>query len=172
MILYRIFPSVHVTLRGGFWQFRGIMAAHTETGVQKLLLTAYHGYMKKNGFYIGDAATFGSIPLFPHGLHGIYISNGACIGKDCVIFPQTVIGSNTLTDSKGKGAPCIGDSCYIGAGATIIGNVKIGNNCRIEAYTTVSRDIPDNCVVISQKPRILQRSAPENTWTPFAGRKD
>ena len=163
----QFFPLLYVRMSGGFWQLRENMTTLPEKHLRKILHTAYHGYMKKNGFYIGETATFRSIPLFPHGLHGIYISGGASIGEHCVIFPQVIIGSNTLMNSKGKGAPCIGDRCYIGAGAMIIGNVKIGNNCRIGANTTVSRDIPNNCVVINQEPRILQKSDLDNTWTPF-----
>ena len=43
----------------------------------------------------------------PHGLSGIYISKGAKIGNNCVIFHQVTIGSNTLEDSKNAGAPVI-----------------------------------------------------------------
>lgn len=45
--------------------------------------------------------------IAPHGLSGIYISKGAKIGENCVIFHQVTIGSNTLKDSKGVGAPII-----------------------------------------------------------------
>lgn len=37
----------------------------------------------------------------------------------------------------------------IGAGAKIIGKVKVGNNVRIGANAVVVRDVPDNCVVVS-----------------------
>ena len=44
----------------------------------------------------------------PHGLAGIFISYGASIGEGCTIFHQVTIGSNTLPDSRGQGAPTIG----------------------------------------------------------------
>lgn len=53
------------------------------------------------------------------------------------------------------GAPNIGDDCYIGAGAKIIGNINIGNNVRIGANCVVVEDIPDNCTVVMDKPRII-----------------
>ena len=81
----------------------------------------------KYNCYIPLKAEIGENIIFPHGLNGIFISNGAIIGKNCVIFHQVTIGSNTLEDSKNFGAPVIGDNCYIGCGAKIIGKVKIGN---------------------------------------------
>jgi serine O-acetyltransferase len=46
---------------------------------------------------------------------------------------------------------------FIGAGAKIIGNIKIGNNVRIGASCVVVEDIPDNCTVVMHKPRIIQK---------------
>lgn len=98
----------------------------------------------------------------PHGLFGIYISFGAKIGKNCVIFNNVTIGSNTLEDSKGYGAPTIGNNVYIGAGAKIIGNVKIGNNVRIGANCVVALDIEDNTTVVMQQPRIIKKKKNRN----------
>lgn len=87
---------------------------------------------------------------------------GGTIGKDCVIFQQVTIGSNTLADSKNQGAPTIGDNVYIGAGAKIIGNVHIGNNVRIGANTTVTKDIPDNSTVVNGDIKIITSDKPKN----------
>lgn len=93
---------------------------------------------------------------FPHGLCGVFISQGAKIEKGCVIFQQVTIGSNALPDSKNKGYPNIGKNCYIGAGAKIIGNVKIGNNVRIGANTVVTKDVEDNTTVVGAKSRLIK----------------
>ena len=58
---------------------------------------------------------------------------------------------------RGGGAPTIGNNCLIGAGAKIIGNVRIGNNVRIGANAIVVDDIPDNCTVVMNKPRVIVR---------------
>ena len=47
----------------------------------------------------------------PHGLSGIYISQGAYISEGCIIFHQVTIGSNTLKGSKKQGAPLIREKC-------------------------------------------------------------
>lgn len=54
-------------------------------------------------------------------------------------------------------APTIGRNCYIGAGAKIIGNVVVGNNVRIGANAIVVNDVPDNCTVVMNKPRVIVR---------------
>ena len=92
----------------------------------------------------------------PHGFYGIFISPDAKIGNRCTLFQHVTIGANYLPSSKmGGGAPSIGDNCYIGAGAKIIGNIKIGNNVRIGAGAIVAEDIPDNCTVVMDKPRVI-----------------
>ena len=103
------------------------------------------------------------VPCFPHGTRGCFISKQSEIGKNCAVFQQVTIGSNTLKGSN-MGSPIIGDNCYIGAGAKIIGNVRIGDNCRIGANACVYKDMPfcsrvlsntNNCKRISFRQQFL-----------------
>jgi serine O-acetyltransferase len=120
------------------------------------------------GSYIGGGARFESMPVFPHGIKGVFISSGAEIGNNNVIFHQVTIGSNTVRNSERNGSPKIGDNCYIGAGAKIIGKVTIGNNVRIGANCVVVKDVPDNCTVVSQPCRIIQKEkAQDNQFLNF-----
>ena len=105
----------------------------------------------KHGGYIGNGAVIDGIPSLPHGLHGIYISRYASIGADCRIYQNVTIGE------VGHAAPHIGDHCLIGAGAIIVGGVKIGHNVKIGAGAVVSTDIPDNSTVVAQPPRIIHK---------------
>ncbi len=121
---------------------------------------------EKYGAYI--PVTKGIQPFStPHQLYGIFISQGAKIGKSCTIFQHVTIGSNTLDDAKSGGAPTIKDNVYIGAGAKIIGNITIGNNVRIGANCVVFTDIPDNATVVLQKPRIIEHEAPRDNSFKF-----
>lgn len=115
-----------------------------------------------NGSFIGDPSHFAEWPILPHGCSGIFISSEAMIGKGCVIFQQVTIGSNSLLDSKGLGAPVIGENVYIGAGAKIIGKVRVGNHVRIGANAVVVHDVPDNCTVILRGISIIEREVPPN----------
>ena len=124
--------------------------------------------VKKGQSYIPISTVFHGKPVFPHGIVGIFISNGAVIGRNAVIFHQVTIGSNTLSDSKGAGAPIIGDNVYIGAGAKIIGRVSIGNNVRIGANCVVTKDVPDNATVVSAPIRIIiKETLMDNSFHQF-----
>ena len=110
--------------------------------------------------------------ITPHHFYGIFISEGATIGKGCTIFQQVTIGSNTLLDSKSAGTPVIGDNVYIGSGAKIIGNVTIGNNVRIGAGCTVTKDIPENCTVAQAAPVVIKKNVPQNNrWIGYGDYK-
>jgi len=70
------------------------------------------------------------------------IHTNAKIGKNCYISQGITIGI-----SKGK-VPVIGDNVYLGAGAKVIGGVRVGNNVSIGANCVVTKDVPDNTVVV------------------------
>ena len=128
----------------------------------------YYKLLNKHGSYIPWNVKFEGMPKLPHGPRGIFISDGAKIGKGCVIFHQVTIGSNTLADSRGKGSPNIGDNCYIGCGAKLIGGITVGNNVRIGANCVVTSDVPDNTTVVLNKPRMIQKETPQdNTFVSF-----
>ncbi|MEA4932325.1 MAG: DapH/DapD/GlmU-related protein [Lawsonibacter sp.] len=105
----------------------------------------------KHGGYIGNGAIIAGPLSLPHGLHGVYISRYASIGTNCRIYQNVTIGEVNHI------APRIGDNCLIGAGAIIIGDIRIGDNTKIGAGAVVSLDIPDNCTVVPQSPRIIER---------------
>lgn len=105
----------------------------------------------RRGGYIGPDAVIKGIPTLPHGLHGIFISRYARIGENCRIYQNVTIGE---VDKK---APVVGDDCLIGAGAVLIGDIRIGNRVRIGAGAVVCTDIPDDCAVVSQPARIIKK---------------
>ena len=145
---------------GGIWRLKRLCQTTHAPLLKKLYILVYQLYQFGNGSGVAWNSTFAGEPCLPHGMAGIFISGGAKIGRNCVIFQQVTIGSNTLADSQGIGAPEIGDNCYIAAGAKVIGNVKVGNNTRIGANTVVYKDVPDNSIVVSGKQRTITRDAP------------
>ena len=62
----------------------------------------------------------------------------------------------TIGEVNGKG-PVIGDGCLIGAGAVIVGNIRIGNDVKRGAGAVVSMDIEENYTVVAQPPHIIER---------------
>ncbi len=145
-----------------YWNIRTRAKNANNPLIGKYYYEKHRRYMERNCAGIALGAEFAGVPVLPHGVTGIFVSEGAKIGKNCVIFHQVTIGSNTLSDSNGQGSPTIGDNVYIGCGAKIIGGVRIGNNVRIGANCVVTRDVPDNATVVLEKPRVLVREEPQD----------
>ena len=96
---------------------------------------------------------FKSTPFLPHGIKGIFISDYAVIGSGAVIYQGVTIGKN----GENCDAPIIGDNVFVGAGAVIIGKIRIGNNVKIGANCVVFFDVPDNCTVVLEHPRVIMK---------------
>lgn len=97
--------------------------------------------------------------VFGEGLHIVHFgyvwADDSCvIGKNCTILPRVLLGK------KQPGLPppiiFIGDNCYIGTGATILGPVKIGDNVTIGAGAVVTKDIPSNVIVAGNPAKIIK----------------
>lgn len=84
---------------------------------------------------------------------GIVINSNAKIGRNLNISQGVTIGQSNRGEKKG--VPIIGDNVYIGPGAKIFGSVIIGNNVSIGANSVVTKDIPDNSVVIGIPSKII-----------------
>ncbi len=76
---------------------------------------------------------------------GIVISGYAKFGDNCRIRNGVVVG---LKNVENKVAPIIGDNVDIGAGAKLLGEIKIGNNVLIGANAVVISDVPDNSIAV------------------------
>lgn len=77
---------------------------------------------------------------------GIIVNEQVIIGKNCNLSHQVTIGVNRRGERAG--VPVIGDNVYIGPGAKIFGKINIGNNAAIGANCVVTKDVPENRVVV------------------------
>lgn len=142
-----------------YWEYREKIIAYDGGVLSRIICEIKLLYIKRCdaynnaslGTHLGFGAAFKSIPHLPHGLYGIIVSHNAVIGANVTIYHQVTIGQGR------GGAPIIGDHVFIGAGAKIIGNVRIGNNVRIGANCVVVKDVPDNATVVLEEPRIICR---------------
>lgn len=99
--------------------------------------------------YCCDIAYQVDIPAstqLPHQGMGVVMHPMTVIGENCVIFQHTTFGERHGEDSAG-GAPSIGNNVIVGVGATILGNIHVGNNVTIAAHAVVINDVPDNAIV-------------------------
>lgn len=85
----------------------------------------------------------------------ITINPNVIIGKNCNIHKGVTIGQ----ENRGyrKGTPTIGDNVWIGVNATIVGNIKIGNDVLIAPNTYINCDIPSHTIVYGN-PCVLKAS--------------
>ncbi|MBK8599688.1 MAG: serine acetyltransferase [Flavobacterium sp.] len=78
---------------------------------------------------------------------GIVVHGDAEIGENCNLSQGVTIG--VLIRGKKTGVPKIGNRCFLGPGATILGGVTIGDDVLIGANAIVTFDVPSNSVVAS-----------------------
>jgi len=76
---------------------------------------------------------------------GIVVSGFARFGDNCRIRNGVVVGLSRVADPC---APQFGDNVDIGAGAKVLGNIRIGNNVLIGANAVVLTDVPDNSIAV------------------------
>lgn len=75
----------------------------------------------------------------------VHVGPNVKIGRNCTMLPGVVFGNKSETPDNTP--VVVGDNCYFGLGAKILGGVKIGNNVIVGANAVVTKDIPDNAVV-------------------------
>jgi serine O-acetyltransferase len=76
---------------------------------------------------------------------GIVVSGFARFGENCRIRNGVVVGLARIEDPC---APQIGDHVDVGAGAKLLGNIRIGNHVRIGANAVVLCDVPDHSIAV------------------------
>jgi len=84
----------------------------------------------------------------------IVISGYAAFGDNCVIRNGVTIGLKNIDDPR---APQMGHNVDIGAGAKLLGPIKIGNNVSIGANAVVITDVPDNSIAVGVPARITPK---------------
>ena len=110
--------------------------------------------VRRTGIEIHPAATIGNRFFIDHGT-GVVIGETTEIGDDCTIYQGVTLGGTGK--DQGKRHPTLGNHVMVGAGAKVLGPIKIGNNVRIAAGAVVLTDIPDNCTAVGIPARVVRR---------------
>jgi serine O-acetyltransferase len=98
---------------------------------------------------IGRGAEFGPGFVILHSI-GVVINSQVRAGSNVVIEHGVTIGAEK------RQTPVLGDRVFIGAGAKIIGGVRIGSHVKIGANAVVTRDVPDGATVVGVPARIVR----------------
>ena len=95
-------------------------------------------------------------PLLMPFPYGIVIERGVTLGSRVTIMHQVTIGRKNpvVLREHGGNLAVIEDNVFIGAGAKVLGPVRIGRGATVGANAVVTRDIPSHCTVVGAN-RIL-----------------
>lgn len=169
-----MFENIRQDLRahGGRWGAQGFWAlavyrfgrwryAVKPMPIRKLLSVVYKILYKLvqivTGIELPCEAEIGQNFVIDH-FGGIIISGYARFGNNCRIRNGVVVGLKRMDDPV---APIIGDGVDIGAGAKLLGRIRIGNNVLIGANAVVITDVPDNSIAIGV-PAVIRTRSPTN----------
>jgi len=106
------------------------------------------------GIEIHPGAEIGESFFIDHGM-GTVVGETAKIGNNCILFHNVTLGGTGK--HKKKRHPTLGNKVLVGAGATLLGPIKIGNNVKIGAETfVIMHNIPNNCTVVGVPGKIVK----------------
>lgn len=98
------------------------------------------------GIEIHPGAKIGKRLVIDHGV-GCVIGETAEVGDDCVIFHGVTLGG--LKFDPVKRHPTVGNRVLIGAGAKVLGPIRIGDDSRIGANAVVMKEVSDGGTVVA-----------------------
>ncbi len=106
------------------------------------------------GIEIHPAARLGPGLFIDHGM-GVVIGETAEVGENVTLYQGVSLAGTSL--KREKRHPTLGDNVVVGAGAKVIGAIRIGDNSRIGAGSVVVRDVPPNAVVVGVPGRVTYK---------------
>lgn len=144
-------PACHSYLQC-FLYFKGFMAIQTHRFAHALLkegrdLLAFHLQNRSAelfGVDINPAARIGSGIMLDHAT-GFVMGETATLGDDCSILQGVTLGGTGKADEDRH--PKIGDRVLIGANASVLGNIRVGDGAKVAAGSVVLKAVEDNCTV-------------------------
>ncbi len=116
------------------------------------------------GVWIGPRVQAEGGLVFAHA-RGLVVNPTARIGKNCLILQRVTIGGPNVV---------IGDNVALYANATVVSNIRgraklhIGRSVIIGAGAVVTKDIPDNAIVVGVPGVVIDTIKPEEDWVGFA----
>lgn len=112
-----------------------------------------HRIVTRRHVYISRNSEIGPGLLIMHG-YGIMVGPSK-IGSNCVLHQNVTIGDQVAAGSNR--VPRIGNNVWIGPGATITGDITLGDNVTVSAGTVMSKSVPDGCLVAGNPGRVVRR---------------
>ncbi len=111
------------------------------------------------GIEIHPGAQIGRRFFIDHGM-GVVIGETTIVGDDVLLYKGVVLGG-TILEAK-KRHPTIGDNVVVGTNAIVLGDITIGENCKIGAGSVVTKPAPPNSTIVGIPGKTLQSIKEEN----------
>lgn len=105
------------------------------------------------GIEIHPVAKIGTGFFIDHGM-GVVIGETAEIGDHVTLFQGVTLGGTGK--ERGKRHPTLGNHVVVGAGAKILGGIKIGDHVKVGANSVVLKSVPANSTVIGVPARVIK----------------
>jgi serine O-acetyltransferase len=105
------------------------------------------------GIEIHPGATIGSGMFIDHGM-GVVIGETSEVGDNVTLFQGVTLGGTGKV--RGKRHPTLGSHVVVGAGAKVLGPVKIGDYVKIGANAVVLQDVPDHSTVVGIPGKVVR----------------
>ena len=104
------------------------------------------------GIEIHPKAKIGKNLFIDHGM-GVVIGETSEIGNNVTIYHMATLGGispsiNSDTQREVKRHPTLQDNVVVGSGAQVLGPITIGKNAKIGANAVVTKDVPENGVMV------------------------
>lgn len=112
---------------------------------------------RKYGIEIHPGAQIGKGFFIDHGT-GVVIGETAIVGDNVTLYQGVTLGGTGK--EQGKRHPTIGNNVMIGSGAKVLGNIRIGDGCKVAAGAVVLHDVPPNCTVVGVPGRVVKMLTP------------
>jgi serine O-acetyltransferase len=124
-----------------------------ELGHRKLARRRSEKWRHRTGIEIHPGAKIAKGVFIDHGM-GVVIGETAEVGEGCVLYQGVTLGGTGK--EKQKRHPTLGKNVVVGAGAKILGNIKIGDNVKVGAGSVVVKDVPPDCTVVGVPGRVVR----------------
>src|SRR5713226_2255387 len=112
------------------------------------------------GTEIHPGAKIGRRFFIDHGM-GVVIGETAEIGDDCTFYHGVTLGGTSW--QKAKRHPTLGNNVVVGAGAKILGPIRIGDGARIGSNSVVVKEVPAGATVVGIPGRVVASAQDEQT---------
>jgi serine O-acetyltransferase len=105
------------------------------------------------GIEIHPGARIGERLFIDHGL-GVVIGETAEVGDDVLLYQGVTLGGTG--NECGKRHPTLGNRVVIGTGASVLGNIKLGDDVKVGAGSVVVHSVPNGSTVVGIPGRVVR----------------